>query len=388
MHHSTTSLDREALISFYTVPGLGRKSISKLLKNCQKQRLSVAAAWRLKHSHQRLGLTSKQATAVREWRASFNLQRFLTTLAEGDKIVTLFDAEYPSLLKQIPDKPVLFFARGNTQLLDHPLKIAIVGTRQMSAYGQVATDTIVADLVDTQACIVSGGMYGIDERSHRTCLTLQGRTIAVLGYGFDWIRESSQSQLLDFILEKDGLLISEYLPATTPRSGTFVQRNRVVAGLSQATIVVEAARRSGSLITAQMALDYDRAVGAVPGPITSRYSEGTFNLLREGAHPVASGIDIVSQLGSRDVHRKASQMSHEGVKSGTSLELVVQSLDAVERHIYAEILNMPQQYEQLFQSLEMPVSRLNAALSVLEMKGLIISSKGHWCTIPAGEMLP
>jgi len=212
----------------------------------------------------------------------------------GGEILSQADPRYPQRLLEIPDPPLVLFALGDIRLLDSNC-VAMVGSRSATTYGRRAAWLLAENLTSYGITVVSGMALGIDSEAHSGALKGEGRTIAVLGSGLDVVYPSQNRHLYDK-LRKTGLLLSEYPLGTRPDGFRFPARNRIIAGLSQGVVVVEAARKSGSLITAQMALDFGREIFAVPGQIDSVKSEGAHWLLKEGAKLVASGKDIVEEL--------------------------------------------------------------------------------------------
>lgn len=202
---------------------------------------------------------------------------------------------YPPLLKEITDPPKQLFYKGNIDLLKNPLTVAVVGTRKATAYGFSATDKLVSQISKHGIIVVSGLARGIDAAAHKACLKSNGKTIAVLGGGIDkkTIYPPEHKNLIEKILEKEGLVISEYEPGTPPLKHHFIARNRIIAGISKTVMVVEAPEKSGALITADLAVDYNREVLAVPGSITSPNSKGTNKLISQGAKVVLSAQDVL-----------------------------------------------------------------------------------------------
>ncbi|MCF6238534.1 MAG: DNA-processing protein DprA [Candidatus Marinimicrobia bacterium] len=213
------------------------------------------------------------------------------------EIITIWDQNYPRLLKQIYDPPIVLFCRGDLELLNKP-SIGMVGTRTPTSYGKEITAEFSADLGNRGYTLVSGAAKGIDTVAHRACLHTKGRTIAVLGNGIDRVYPAENRELYAEITAH-GLLISEFLMGSKPDAPNFPRRNRIISGLSAGTVVIEAAEQSGSLITAYYALDQNREVFAVPGNVKSRQSHGTHHLIRQGAKLVESVADIVEELGGR-----------------------------------------------------------------------------------------
>lgn len=210
------------------------------------------------------------------------------------QILSFPDPLYPHLLTQIPKYPQTLYYRGDISLLTAPNLLAVVGSRKASTYGKEACERILSPLAEQDIILVSGLAYGIDSFAHSISVRAKKPTIAVLGCGIDdaSIYPRSNLGLAHEILQTGGLIISEYKPGTPPHPSQFPARNRIIAGLCMATLVIQAAKRSGSLITARLALEGGREVLAVPGPITDVSCEGTNMLLRDGATPVLTSTDI------------------------------------------------------------------------------------------------
>lgn len=213
--------------------------------------------------------------------------------------INLFEDSYPSSLLEIPDPPLILFTRGNQALLHNQYSIAIVGSRRATKYGELATQKIINGLATQSITIISGLAFGIDSFAHKVALANHLPTIAVLGSGLsdEHIYPRENFQLAQDILTREGLLISEYPPLCEARKHQFIARNRIIAGLSQTVIVVEAAQKSGALQTAQFALEYNKAVAAVPGSILSPTSRGTHKLIADGAALITDSTDILTELG-------------------------------------------------------------------------------------------
>ncbi|WP_259457883.1 DNA-processing protein DprA [Salipaludibacillus neizhouensis] len=201
---------------------------------------------------------------------------------------------YPSLLSTIYDPPWLLYYRGNLHLLSYPNKLSVVGTRHPSDYAKDSLNTILVDVVQTGLPIVSGMAIGIDSLAHELCLRADGNTIAVLGYGLDYTYPKNLS-IFKENLEKNQLIITEYPPYVQPNRWQFPERNRIISGLSQATFVIEAKEKSGSLITSDSALSQNRDVFALPGRIIDMHSKGTNRLIQEGAKMILHASDILEE---------------------------------------------------------------------------------------------
>lgn len=202
----------------------------------------------------------------------------------------LYPADFPLLLREIPDPPKMLYVLGDKKILYKENIIAIVGTRQNTEYGKLITTNIVRGLVDTGFIIISGLALGIDGVAHQATLEAMGKTIAVLGTGVDIVYPPQHKDLYDQILKMGGAIISEMPPGQFVSRNMFAARNRIISGLSKAVVVIEGALKSGSLITARLALDQGRDVYAVPG------SPGTNYLISLGARPVTTTNDILLEL--------------------------------------------------------------------------------------------
>ncbi len=209
----------------------------------------------------------------------------------GVKIITIEENFYPENLKNIQDPPVLLYVKGKVLKSDN-LSVSIVGSRKCTPYGKSVARKFSMEFASKGITIVSGLALGIDSEAHKGAVEANGRTIAVLGSGIDRIYPSANAKLFDKIVSSYGAVISEFPLGTIPQKFNFPFRNRIISGISIATIVVEAADKSGSLITARLAAEQGKDVFAVPGNITSRMSKGTNGLLKDGAIPITEPDDL------------------------------------------------------------------------------------------------
>jgi len=214
--------------------------------------------------------------------------------------VDINDPEYPRILKEIYDPPQGIYIRGNIEILNKS-GLAVVGTRKATAYGIKATEEIIKNL-PPGLVIVSGLALGIDTVAHRAALKKNIPTIAVLGSSVDdqSIYPRENAKLAYEIIAKGGAIISEYEPPSPPQKQNFPARNRIISGLSKAVIVIEAPEKSGALITAKCALEQNREVYALPGNVFSENSQGTNNLIKQGAHPITSFKEVIEEIGHQD----------------------------------------------------------------------------------------
>ncbi|MBN2279547.1 MAG: DNA-processing protein DprA [Candidatus Marinimicrobia bacterium] len=273
------------------------------------------------------------------------------------KILTIFDDDYPELLKKIYDPPIVLYLNGDLVPEDYDA-ISVVGTRQPSAYGKNVTEKIVRELCENNIAIISGMARGVDTEAHRAALKYGGRTIAVLGNGIDIVYPAENRNLRNQIIQQ-GCCCSEFPFGTPPNAPNFPRRNRIISGLSLGTIVVEAGRKSGAVLTAYNALDQNREVFAVPGRIFDKKSEGTNHLIQKGAKMVT---DIDSILEEIDVRRRYYRREKQ-------VELPL-DISQVERKIL-DILNGSVHVDDIAEKGDMNISEVLSTLLTLEIKGLV-----------------
>ena len=217
--------------------------------------------------------------------------------------ITINDDVYPECLKEISNPPLKLYYKGNLDLLKEERLIAVVGTRNPSSYGKLCCEYMVKKMTNANITVVSGFAKGIDSIAHKTSLLTDGKTIAVIASGLDIVYPASNLSLYREIEEK-GLILSEYEAGVKPFKFNFPQRNRIIAGLSKGTIVVESKDRGGSLITADLALEFNRDVYAVPGDVFSEYSKGCNNLIRDSKAKSLSNINELLEDYSWNIEEK------------------------------------------------------------------------------------
>ncbi len=280
-------------------PGLGRVGLTSLINHFGTPENALQAAaggWPKLH-----GLRESVATLVPPPTSALVKESCHRLAVMGGWLRTLWDSDYPHALRHIPDPPALLYGCGT--LFEQPA-LAIVGTRRPTDFGKRFTEQLAEELAAAGLVVISGLARGIDAAAHRGALNSNGSTVAVLGCGIDRIYPAENAGLYQKIMEQ-GLLLSEYPPGTEPLPGHFPGRNRIISGLSKGTLVIEACRDSGSLITAEFALEQGREVMAVPGGVDRRTSYGPNLLIKQGAHPVTESAEILQILGScpHDVKR-------------------------------------------------------------------------------------
>jgi len=209
--------------------------------------------------------------------------------------IHITDKNYPEKLKNIYDPPIIIYALGNIEILNY-ISVAVIGSREPTFYGKKVASEISYNLSKNNVTVISGMAKGIDGEAHIGALKAQGKTIAVLGSGLDCIYPKENEYLFNAIIKNDGVIISEYPLGTKPKPTNFPRRNRIISGLSNGVLVVEAKERSGTLITVDFALEQGKMVYAIPGDINKYNSKGTNNLIKEGAKPVTNVDDILEEL--------------------------------------------------------------------------------------------
>ena len=306
------------------------------------------------------GLNDRTAEIILNKKHQINPEEELTKLqTENIGVVTIQDSDYPDILREIHNPPALLYYKGNKTLFQTEC-LAIVGTRNMTAYGQQIAHNISQELSANQLTTVSGLALGIDTIVHHSTIQANGSTIAVLGSSLDQknIYPSSNRSLANNIIEKNGLIISEFPLGTIPMRHHFPIHNRVISGLSRGTLVIEAGESSGALITAKYALEQNREVFAIPGNITSPMSIGTNNLIKQGATSVNQAEDILEILNLQSI----SKASDKNIPEGDNDQ---------EKLILAHLNFEPTHFNDLRKKTTLNPSQLNAALSLMELNGKI-----------------
>ena len=287
----------------------------------------------------------------------------------GTSFLTFRSSDYPTLLKEIFDPPLLLYAQGNIDLLKSP-SLAIVGTRKPTAYGKAITGKLASDLAVRGLTIVSGLARGIDSTAHRNALDAGGKTIAVLGSGIDVVYPAEGKKLFAEIAEK-GLLLSEFTVGSFPAPQNFPIRNRIISGLSLGVVIVEAAQYSGSLITARLAMEQNREVFAVPGSLTNRFSWGPHILIKQGAKLVQDWRDIVEELPAKV--RQELSSPQDATESTDKASLFAESLSAPGKAIYDLLkVDEPVHIDEVLDALpQFSSSLILANLLDLEFRSLV-----------------
>lgn len=274
------------------------------------------------------------------------------------------DLNYPSFLKLIPDPPKELFWRGflNRELFENCL--AVVGSRKMSPYGERVIEYFFSEL-SQKTTVVSGFMYGVDAKAHKEALKRNLKTIAVLPCGLDFVYPREHVDLYRRIEDSGGLIVSEYAGSTGPRTWTYLRRNRIVAGMCRALLVIEASEKSGSLNTAELASLYNRDLLAVPGNIFSDVSKGCLQLIKKGAKSVTCGCEINQIMGLANTGLFSSEVYSETEVSKN--DLIVKALRA-----------FPLTLDDLSSYMSIPIPILSSKITQLCLEGSVIEDRGKY----------
>lgn len=344
------------LLALHSIDGLGPIRLKGLVDHFGDSRL----AWEANGKQLReIGIPYNVVDLLLETRKNLEPEKYLASIEQaGIKWLTVFDEDYPKLLKQIYDPPILFYYKGEILPSDEKA-IAVVGTRKITGYGKLVTEKFTAELVVAGLTIVSGLARGVDTQAHRATLEAGGRTIAVLGGGLNKIFPPENERLAEEIINGHGAVISEFPPDYPSLPGNFPARNRIISGLSLGVLVTEAAQDSGSLITARLALEQGRDVFAVPGPVTSDLSRGPADLIKEGARLVFEPQDVLEELGINSIKGKVLSIKD------------MESLSEQEKQILECLENENRHLDEICRDLNFSAAQTSAALLKMEISGLV-----------------
>lgn len=292
--------------------------------------------------------------------------------------ITIKDKEYPKQLKNIPNPPKQLYFIGNIELLNKN-SIAIIGTRNASGNGKRLASKFSKELVAQGIAIVSGMAKGIDAEAHKATIEAGGKTIAVLGNGLNYVFPPENINLYKEIIKSGGLVVSEYLPNTPPSSNLFLERNRIVSGISIGVLVVEAAYRSGTSVTAKLAKEQDRKVFVLPHEINDKYGVGTNKLIRKGAILVTSTKEIIEEFDFLEYKEVKISNNKEKTKDKVQKEITFENKE--EKEVYELINNGFSNINEIYKKTNIQIQKLNQILFMLEIKGYIKKLVGGYkCT--------
>jgi len=355
-------LCRSMIIAYYEQPGIGWHAVEKAVRHQLWRKPDRSRAELLS-----MGLTPEQAEKTERFLRKGAWKETASSRRDDDRadvaVLTPFDDAYPSILREIAQPPWVLYAKGRLELLERPA-VAMVGTRVPTAYGRHTASAMAEELSEAGITVVSGLARGIDSKAHEAAMQGPGSTIAVLPTPIDTCYPAENASLFQRIAER-GLLVSETPVGTKLHPGQFHQRNRIIAALSRATIVVEGARKSGSLITAKHALQMDREVFAVPGQITSPKSDGPNELIREGR---ARLLSETSQLFQELPWLTGQAGLFAGGAGGSPINSEAESLEPEERRLIAFLQDQPLSINELHELSAIPFGHLNALLLNLCIK--------------------
>jgi DNA processing protein len=346
--------DKRYWVGFTLVKGIGAVRLQSLLNYFG----DAETAWNASpFDLAASGIGPRLAERVVQVRNSVDLDEYIAQAEKNNiRILTWRDPEYPAHLKEIDQPPPVLYLRGEVTQED-AWAVGIVGTRAVTSYGRQVTEELAGVLAQNGVTVVSGLARGVDALAHTAALKAGGRTIAVLGSGVDKIYPPEHRQMAEKITLQ-GAVISDYAPGTAPDSANFPPRNRIISGLSMAVVVVEAGDTSGALITAGFAADQGREVFAVPGQVYSPKSKGTNRLLANGARillqprDVLEALDLTRNVERRDVRRAVPS-------------------DATEAAVLGILANEPAHVDDIRARLGLPIEKISAALTMMELKGMV-----------------
>jgi DNA processing protein len=303
------------------------------------------------------GLNNKIVDSMLQVRASVDLQEIWEQLTKEEiTLLTWLDEAYPRRLKEIDQPPPVLYVRGQITPADD-WAVAMVGTRRITPYGRRVTEEVAAYLAAQGITVVSGLARGIDSAAHQAALKAGGRSIAVMGCGLDQVYPPENRRLAHEMLEQ-GALISDYPLGTRPEAVNFPPRNRIISGISLATVVVEAGRKSGALITAEFAAEQGREVFAVPNQLYAPEGQGTNYLIQQGAHPLLRPEDLIEVLELELIAQ------HQTART-------VLPADATEAALFAVLGQQPLHIDEIGRQSSLPIEQVSAALALMELKGLV-----------------
>lgn len=381
--------DLDAWLRLSLTPGVGDTTARRLLAAFglpdQVFAQSQSALRQVVTPAQSLALLTPPAS----WSAQCHLTRAWLAEAEGRSIVTLADAAYPRVLLEMSDPPLLLYLQGRTDLLAHPQCLAVVGSRNPTPQGELTAHDMSRALAAAGVCIVSGMALGVDGAAHSGALDAAGATIAVVGTGLDRVYPRRHLALAHRIAQT-GLLVSEFALGSSPAPANFPKRNRIIAGLSQGTLVVEAALASGSLITARLAAEMGREVFAIPGSIHAPQAKGCHALIRQGAKLVETAQDVLEDMrmlaSAASVHTRQTVPAEPPAlgASDASAPLTDQGGEAVPAGVCGPQASLLAQMGYHPLSLDALQARTGHAAADLQAWLMELELDGHIARVPGG----
>ena len=346
-------------VGFNYVKGIGAVRTRVILDHFQ----TLEIAWHAPiESFEKIGLPQKILENIQLTRNQLDLEKIWASLNKKEiQVITWNDEIYPRRLKEVDQPPPVLYIRGELKLEDE-WAVAIVGTRRMTVYGRQVTEDLASFLGSNGVTVVSGLARGVDSTAHSAAMKSDGRTLAVLGCGIDQVYPPENRKLSEEIVQH-GAILSEYPLGTPPDANNFPQRNRIISGISQATVIVEAGETSGALITATFAAEQGREVFAVPGNILAPQSKGCNRLIREGAHPYLKPQDVLELLNLEQVQEyKQARLLMPANEIESKLVQVMEN----------DILPI----DEITSRAGFTVDKVSAALTIMELKGMVRQVEG------------
>ena len=348
-------------LSLHMIPRLGNMVISRLVEKFgSPERVFEAGISELLKI---VGMKPEVAQNIAD-RASIDAaeNELKKVQDQGARIITFADPSYPDLLREIHNPPIILYAKGADFPKDRR-SIAVVGSRNPTHYGREAAEAFGFDFASRSVTVISGMARGIDSAAHMGCLRGNGLTVAVIGTGIDIVYPSENKKLFNQIAE-NGMILSEFPMGTPPEPWNFPIRNRIISGLCEGIVVVEATKKSGSLITASLALEQNREVFAVPGSIHSFKSTGTHHLIKQGACLVEKADDVLEELGFSGKFAQSGNSNRQNKGSPSNL-------NAREKIIYEILSDYPVHMDQIMRKGMLEPGEAASTLMEMELKGLI-----------------
>ncbi len=357
--------NRDIATMLHQIPGVGSGTLTQIDQLVNGNWLNLLEDHPLWQSQK---ISKEIIEEIEKYLDSDRIRNYRNQLdQQGIKVTMLGETGYPQALAEISNPPFLLYGIGNMDLLKDSEAIGIVGTRVPSSYGRMVAHRLAADLAAAHWTVVSGMASGIDSYAHQGALSVRGKTIAILGSGINVIFPKENTKLYQELIEF-GLILSEYPPDMQPNKGFFPQRNRIISGISRGVVVVESHNRSGSLITANWALEQGREIFAVPGSILSAKSSGPHRLIKEGAKLVTSAKDILDELSyPLEIEQIFTSLSETAVALTADENQLLELISLTQIHI-----------DELFLSTSMPRGMVHQALLTLESKKLIQKLPGYY----------
>jgi DNA processing protein len=358
-------------LSLNMTPGIGPRKATQLLERFGSPE-NVFHARRSELESLRLKPETIESILKREFheKAQDELEKVRRS---GGDVLILDDGNYPYLLREIADPPITLYVKGDWQACFDAPGVAVVGSRRASTYGENASEMLSRDLAAAGICVISGLARGIDAAAHRGAIRAKGKTVAVLGTGINQVYPKENARLVEEILDAGGAVVSQFPLETPPLKDNFPYRNRIISGLSLGVLIVEASERSGSLITARLAIEQNREVMAVPGNITSKNSFGTNYLIKSGAKLVQQWQDVVAELPTEIAARiLPPKIDGESGAAERQEDLPPAGLSENERKVW-RLLQPDKEihFDDILEKSRLSFGDLSGALVSLDLKDLI-----------------